>query len=339
MAVHSLEHLAARLQVEGISPGQLLEMPRLELLHATRLFPEELEFAAQEAAERIMPRICTARALRLATAHLRTRLPRLDAALAGGLSVGTITEIAGTAGSGKTQVCMHMVACALLDDDAAHAIYIDTERSFSPRRLAEIWSALARGEPDADGAGDDAAGGDGATHAADVAAPAVRSALGRVHVVRPLSSGQLEAAVRAIGQLAGGSHRVALVVIDSVGALVRAEFDRDARMKRAEHLTSLAASIKRIADALKAVVIVANQVVRLIDDGAGLCGELDGEAGARLQPSLGVTWAHNVNARLLLQCAHHGAATRRSIRIEKSPRSAQQSVEVRILRGGLAEGV
>jgi RecA/RadA recombinase len=61
-------------------------------------------------------------------------------------------------------------------------------------------------------------------------------------VVRPLSSRQLAEALDAIGAVAGGSTRVALVVLDSVGALVRAEFDRDARFRRVENLAALAAT-------------------------------------------------------------------------------------------------
>lgn len=326
----TLEHSMAQLEREGLSLGQLLDATRLGLLHTTRLFSDDLDRIMDAAAREMAPPICTARALSRTAAYLRTGLPTLDAALAGGLTVGTVTEIAGTAGSGKTQLCLHLAARAVLDDPEAHVVYVDTEHSFTAGRLASILAVLAAG-------GDEEA-------ACESSSPLLRGALSRVLVVRPLSSAQLVGSLQELGRFKGGPHKVALVVIDSVGALVRAEFDRDARMKRVEHLTALSASIKRTADALQAVVVVANQVVRLIDDGASLCGELEGQAGARLQPSLGVAWAHNVNYRLLFQCAHGGGpvggqaeCSRRWIRVEKSPKSAQSTAPVRIGRGGLVE--
>ncbi|KAJ1632844.1 P-loop containing nucleoside triphosphate hydrolase protein [Pavlovales sp. CCMP2436] len=327
-----LDHFTAALQQEGItSLEQLLELPRLELLHTLRLFMEDLDIVLEAAARAGMPAICTARQMkRGASGVLPTFLPRLDRALGGGLTVGTVTEICGAAGSGKTQMCLHVTAQAVLSDAQANVVYVDTEHSFSPKRLEQMLLALAAHLQLADGA--------------------VVSALGRVHVLRPLSTAQLVEAVHAIGQLAAGPARVTLVVLDSVGALVRAEFDRDASMRRFEHLTALSASLKRVAGALGAVVVVTNQVVGLFDEAAASCGELEGQAGSKLQPSLGVTWAHNVNYRLLLQYmlrASSGArggfrldeagAQSRSIRIEKSPKSAQATVPIAIELGGLVE--
>lgn len=324
------EQLDNLLEREKLSFADLLDTTRLEMLHTTRLFSEDLHLLIEAAVQATAPPICTARQLSRTGAHLQTGLPTLDVALAGGLAVGTVTEITGIAGSGKTQMCLHLAARAVLDDPHAHVVYIDTERSFTARRFASILNGLAP-----DGVG---------TISAEADDPVLRARLDRVIVVRPLSSAHLIGAVQALGQFMAKQIKVALIVIDSIGALVRAEFDREARMKRVEHLTALSAAIKRMADKLQAVVVVANQVVRLIDDGASLCGELEGQAGARLQPSLGVSWAHNVNYRLLFQCMHGEArvsrqpdACRRSIRIEKSPKSAQSTVVVRIGEAGLAE--
>ncbi|CAI5485861.1 unnamed protein product [Closterium sp. Naga37s-1] len=76
------------------------------------------------------------------TGHLRLDLPVLDAALAGGLPCGAITEIAGPAGAGKTQMCMQAAVMATLPASAggfnASVVYFDTERRFSPKRVAEV---------------------------------------------------------------------------------------------------------------------------------------------------------------------------------------------------------
>jgi RecA/RadA recombinase len=327
-----LDHLTADLQRGGMtSLEQLLELSRLELLHTSRLFADDADIVLEAAARASLPAICTARQLKRGSAGLlRTFLPRLDRALGGGLTAGTITEIAGAAGSGKTQMCLHVTAHAVLSDAQANVVYVDTEHSFSAVRFEQLLVALSAHLQPADGA--------------------LASALGRVHVLRPLSSAQLIEAVQAIGQLASGPAKVPLVVLDSVGALVRAEFDRDARKRRHEHLTALSASLKRVATSLGAVVVVANQVVGGEAAGQAGYGELEGLAGVKLQPSLGVTWAHNVNYRLLFQCVLRappgvGAGLRlgetgeqsRSIRIEKSPKSAQATVPVAIVLGGLVE--
>lgn len=71
---------------------------------------------------------------------MRTLIPPLDAALGGGLPPGTVTEIVGPAGLGKTQFCLGMCVVGCLDRlrENGRVLYIDTERKFSGERLAEI---------------------------------------------------------------------------------------------------------------------------------------------------------------------------------------------------------
>lgn len=67
-----------------------------------------------------------------------TGIKALDEALEGGLETKAITEISGEAGTGKTQFCMTFAT--LLE---GKALYIDTEQTFKPSRVAQI--AKARG--------------------------------------------------------------------------------------------------------------------------------------------------------------------------------------------------
>lgn len=73
-------------------------------------------------------------------AHLRTLLPPLDDALRGGLPAGSVTEVVGPAGLGKTQLCLTMCVVGCMDRVAAQGkvLYLDTERKFSAERLAQI---------------------------------------------------------------------------------------------------------------------------------------------------------------------------------------------------------
>ena len=68
--------------------------------------------------------------------HIPTLLPRLDESLLGGVRVGTITEIVGRAGVGKTQLGLQL--CIAAAHHKRGSIYIDTALKLSVNRLQEI---------------------------------------------------------------------------------------------------------------------------------------------------------------------------------------------------------
>lgn len=68
--------------------------------------------------------------------YLPTGLHSLDRHLKGGLRVGTITEVVGQAGSGKTQVAMQL--CVMAARYGQGCVFIDTEKKLSLLRLQEI---------------------------------------------------------------------------------------------------------------------------------------------------------------------------------------------------------
>lgn len=84
-------------------------------------------------------------------------VPVLDTHMHGGLAVGTLTEVCGPPGIGKTQFCATTCAhtmcsalqrysgkvtleelCRMMTTDVARVIYIDTELKFDGRRVIEI---------------------------------------------------------------------------------------------------------------------------------------------------------------------------------------------------------
>ncbi|XP_006820560.2 DNA repair protein RAD51 homolog 2-like, partial [Saccoglossus kowalevskii] len=75
-------------------------------------------------------------------AFMTTSFKQLDEILHGGLPTSSITEIAGPAGCGKTQLsilyCVEALFSASTDGKDASVIYIDTEGAFSAERLVEI---------------------------------------------------------------------------------------------------------------------------------------------------------------------------------------------------------
>lgn len=90
--------------------------------------------------------LCSKASAILAAKHsdvgtFKTTLSHLDVLLKGGLPVGSITEIVGPPGVGKTQFC-HTLAVVALTSLAPQpslridgsVIYLDTETTFSPQR-------------------------------------------------------------------------------------------------------------------------------------------------------------------------------------------------------------
>lgn len=75
-------------------------------------------------------------------AYVRAHLDALDKALGGGVPTGSISELVGPAGAGKTQMCLTL-ACACAAPRScggleSGVVFIDTEQKFSSQRLAEI---------------------------------------------------------------------------------------------------------------------------------------------------------------------------------------------------------
>ncbi len=83
--------------------------------------------------------------------RLTTNCDALDDLLGGGVETGSITEIFGEFGSGKTQIAHQLLVNAVLPRDdgglGGEAMLIDTENSFRPKRITEIAEHL---EKDAD---------------------------------------------------------------------------------------------------------------------------------------------------------------------------------------------
>jgi DNA repair protein RadA len=177
--------------------------------------------------------------------ELEERLPRLttgvkgiDEMLGGGLRAGDLYEFAGEFGTGKTQLCHQLSVTIQLPEEkgglAGKAVYIDTEGTFSPPRVAAI---AARFELDP------------------------KNALGAVAVYRPLNTGELERFVREelSGYLEGGAR---LVVIDSVIALYRAQYrGMEWLARRQQAINYLLDWLKRWSRIYQAVAVITNQVL------------------------------------------------------------------------------
>jgi RAD51-like protein 1 len=232
-------------------------------------------------------------------------LRALDSALGGGVPTGSITEIVGPAGAGKTQFCLTLAVAAAaprrLGGLDAGVVFVDTEQKFSGARVAQI---AANVFPSAYGVSSD-----DAAHERDAKATALRALTEKILVLTPSTLSETLQRLSGLEE-ALVDHAVRLLVVDSVAALARAEFGvgRGQIARRQELLGQIASVLKRQAERLHMAALVTNQVTtraRAADEGADFfkAGASDASATAATAAALGVKWAHCVNTRLVLEGA------------------------------------
>lgn len=301
--------LAARLAARNlVTARDLFARTLLDLVELLDLPYEAVRAILRDVAVRIVPQPQSAlNLLRAAAAqplHLRTSLPPLDEALFGGLPAGSVTEVVGPAGLGKTQLCLQLSVLACLERQAegGSVVYLDTEKKFSSRRMAQI----ARERfPDA-----------------FPSEEAVAALMGRVLVYNPTSSQALLSTLQSL-EATMIDHRVRLLVLDSAASLARADFAPGSLPDRQRMLGQQASRLKYLAEAFRIPVLVTNQVTTHLGEGSGSAGHLTA--------ALGTMWAHAVNTRLVLE----SAAGSRFVRIAKSPAAPNAAFAYRVTGSGL----
>jgi len=234
------------------------------------------------------------------TRLLKTGCPHLDAFLGGGIDTNGITEIAGEAGAGKTQLALQLTLQAQLPPaegglgGAAVYLYGGTA-NVEPalRRLHQLADAFAkrhwRVQADCE------------------------LLKNNVYVLQIEDPDDLWRTVSERVPALLGQHSVRLLVIDSIGGVYRGQDEESAQSartmhgQRAQQLLRLAAKLKELAHKFDIATVVLNQVVDKPSDGQnrrtaapwelGACGTPDGSMRV---PALGLAWSSCVNTRLVL---------------------------------------
>jgi RAD51-like protein 1 len=239
-------------------------------------------------------------------------LRALDSALGGGVPTGSITELVGPAGAGKTQFCLTLAVAAAAPRrlgglDAGVGVCRTPSRS-SPARASRRFAANVF--PSAYGVSSD-----DAAHERDAKATALRALTEKILVLTPSTLSETLQRLSGLEE-ALVDHAVRLLVVDSVAALARAEFGvgRGQIARRQELLGQIASVLKRQAERLHMAALVTNQVTtraRAADEGADFfkAGASDASATAATAAALGVKWAHCVNTRLVLEGAAESSVT------------------------------
>lgn len=216
-----------------------------------------------------------------------TGCKELDDILEGGIETGSITELYGEYRCGKTQLCHTLcVTCQLpIDMGGAEgkALYIDTEGTFRPQRLAQI---------------------------AERYNLSVNDVLDNVAYARAHNTEhQCNLLSAAAGMMA--ESRFALVVVDSATALYRSEFNgRGELAARQIHLGKFLRALTKLADEFGVAVVVTNQVVASNLDGGAMF------AGPQIKPIGGNIMAHATTTRLWIK---KGRGESRMAKIVASP--------------------
>ncbi|KAM6202640.1 DNA repair protein RAD51 homolog 2 [Rhynchocyon petersi] len=271
----------------------------------------------------------TRRSVDCLSAFLSTTLPALDEALHGGVACGSLTEVTGPPGCGKTQFCIMMSVLATLPTtmgglDGA-VVYIDTESAFSAERLVEIAESRFPRYFNSE--------------------EKLLLTSSKIHLYRELTCDEVLQRIESLEEEII-SKGVKLVIIDSIASVVRKEFDTQLQgnlRERNKHLAREAALLKYLAEEFSIPVILTNQITthlsRAPASQADLVSPADDlslsegtSASSCMTAALGNTWSHSVNTRLIMQYLD---SERRQILIAKSPLAPFTSFVYTIQEEGL----
>ena len=262
---------------------------------------------------------------RSVNSKLTTLCPRLDAWLRGGVPTRSVTEIAGEAGSAKTQLALQLLIAAQLPRamgglDGA-AVYVHTEGRAPLSRLKQ----LVASHPAVRAFVETKTKTKTKTKTTTKTEPE-HDFLRGVYVVETLDDPDgLWTALASIASVLGCDKQrhvsverpVRLIVVDSVSSPFR-ESDatvRNGAVRRAHALSRVAALLREYAHRHDIAVVVTNHVVDAVtnDDTTsyvprnekrqklfGPAGDVF-SSGRFVKPALGLFWANCVNTRLFLR--------------------------------------
>jgi len=200
----------------------------------------------------------------------------IDELLGGGFESGTVTQLYGEAGSGKTNICLQVaVECA---KKGQKVIFIDSE-GFSPERFLQIASSSTSEDEDAE------------------------SIARRIIIYEPQSFEQQTSCITEIEPVLkekDGKSRVALVILDSATLFYRLELDDERSIYLRRVLANQIMHLLELARRYDLAVIITNQVYMDIENG-------------KLRPSGGYALEHLSKVIVQLEKAAEGRGKRRAI--------------------------
>ncbi|XP_031553632.1 DNA repair protein RAD51 homolog 4-like isoform X2 [Actinia tenebrosa] len=237
---------------------------------------------------------------------LSTGCDHWDELLDGGLYSGEVTEIAGSAGSGKTQVCMSIATSVAMNIEK-NVVYIDTQAAFSSDRIKEMLYSR-----DSSLTGQD-----------------TTNILSRIKCIQAFDIFDVINCLNDIKDSLnmedqGFYSNLRLVIVDSV-AFVIAPILGGQQTQGHSFMVHLSRDLKSLALEHGLSVMVTNNVVT------------DALTTRKVKPALGQTWSHIPNTRIFLQ----KSACKTNERIATVVKSSRQPTDISttffIQTGGLQD--
>ncbi|CAB4493546.1 uncharacterized protein OCT59_005211 [Rhizophagus irregularis] len=296
---------------------ELFSRTELELVECCNFKVETARNIQKRAAKWIVPEFVSV--LDMMTENnspfLATSLKGLDEALSGGIPFSSITELVGPTRSGKTQLCLTLSMLTTLPETmgglGGGVCYIDTERSFNADRLIVIaenrfpqyFGKDERGQANLD------------------------KMTSSIHKMDITSSKELTKRLDELQEFII-ENDVKLLIVDSIGSLVRKEYQNPVKkcgwggplMERNDILLQQASKLKNLlilkfrfeylAESFRIPVVVTNQVITRNRSETVLPRECfrpikkSREEGPEVTAALGNTWAHSVTTRIMMNKFH-----------------------------------
>ncbi len=200
---------------------------------------------------------------------ITTSSNEFDGILGGGVWTQELTELAGGFGSGKTQLCFQLCINVQLPFEEGglegNAFFIDTERTFSPRRVVEMASYR---ELD------------------------VEEILNNIYISSAVNTHHLFSIVDQLDEIIPEKN-IKLLIIDSLASHFRSEFIGKGKLvERQQKLMKIAELLIMIAVKYDIAIVVTNQIIANVEEFL---------FGSPEEPALGFAWAHRPQQRIFLR--------------------------------------
>ena len=234
--------------------------------------------------------------------RITTGSTEFDSILGGGVWTQELTEVAGGFGSGKTQLCFQLCINVQLPIDEGglegNAFYIDTERTFSPRRVAEI---AAYRELD------------------------VKNILSNIYIGSALNTHHLFSVVEQLDKEIQEKN-IKLLIVDSFASHFRSEFiGKERLVERQQKIMQIAEKLIALAVKYDVAVVVTNQIIANVEEFL---------FGSPEEPALGFAWAHRPQQRIFLRKSRGSS---RIARLFDSSRMPEREALFYVTESGLTD--
>ncbi|XP_055613197.1 DNA repair protein XRCC3 isoform X2 [Uranotaenia lowii] len=243
--------------------------------------------------------------------RVRFNVESLNKLTGGGLPARGIIELAGDAGSGKTQLALHLalvsqIAHVQQNDPIAMqscgVVYICTEHPFPSKRLIQMETSLGREFP-------------------SIVRGALSDAIFVEHLYDPST---LEQCISERLPVLLENNPIGLLVIDSITA-VYGDAEQN-YVDRAHSFRRIVQTIHRLQDRYDFATVCTNQVRSVVDEST-----LD---DGLIVPALGLAWSSLVHMRLQLT---RTIGDHRSCRLLFSPTAATGEASFQITSAGISD--